>query len=486
MWLKIESGDDRGRTVEIIDRQFLIGRDDDCGLTLDDERISRQHARIETLETGGMVIRDLGATNGTYVNGTKITEPVVLEGGETIRVGRVEMSVSRKEPVPLTAFDPGTRIEAAAAASAGAAAGAAAPPAAPTASTIERAELRKSVKRSTLIAGIASGLVAILAIVLVVVLATGGFSGNDQKSVADIVKGAENSTAVVSTAIGSTDLGRGTGWVADAKTGLIVTNYHVVDSGTVFTVTIGGKQHTARLVAAAPCSDLAMLQIENSDGLESLPLGSQSSLNEGDSVVALGFPGNSAVGSPTLQATKGIVSAVNTRYNQDPSDHLYPNLVQTDAAINHGNSGGPLLDSNGKLVGVNTLASDAAENQGYAIGVDLVKPMVSAFRKGDSPAWTGLGLGYYLDAQTRTRLAQKLGFKSPNDGLLVLSQVPGSNAHSALNGEPALLVAIGDTPVYDMASYCKALNGNHTGDNEDYTFMVSGSKQPVTTTIASN
>jgi S1-C subfamily serine protease len=485
MWLKIESGDDRGRTVEITDRQFLIGRDDDCGLTLDDERVSRQHARIETLETGGMVIRDLGATNGTYVNGTKITEPVVLEGGETIRVGRVEMSVSRKEPVPLTAFDPGTSIGAAATAGAAAGAGAGAAAATPTASTIERTELRKSVKRSTLIAGIASGLVAILVIVLVVVLATGGLSSDDGKSVSEIVRDAQPSTAVVTTAIDSNNLGSGTGWVVDAGQGLIVTNYHVVDSGTVFNVAIGGKQHTARLVAAAPCSDLAMLQIENTDGLASLPLGSQSALSAGDTVVALGYPGNLSTGD-TLQATKGVVSAVKTRANLDPSDHLYPNLVQTDAAINHGNSGGPLLDGDGKLVGVNTLGGVDSENQGYAIGVDLVKQMVGSFRKGNSPAWTGLGLGYYLPESARSRIAQRLGFKSPDAGLLVLSQVPGSNSRDALNGEPALLIAIDSQPVYDMASYCKALRGNHTGDNADYTFMVSGSKQPVTTAIASN
>ena len=107
MWLKFESGDRRGDTVEITNRQFLVGRDQDCDLPIDDERASRQHARFETLDTGGMVLRDLGATNGTYVNGTKISEPVVLEGGETIRIGRTELAVSRNAPIALDRLRPG-------------------------------------------------------------------------------------------------------------------------------------------------------------------------------------------------------------------------------------------------------------------------------------------------------------------------------------------------------------------------------------------
>ncbi len=485
MWLKIDSGDDRGKTVEITARQFLIGRDEDCDLTINDERISRHHSRIETLDTGGMVIRDLGATNGTYVNGKRITDPVVLEGGESIRVGRVELAVSRKEPVPLTAFDPGTRIGSAE--EGDEETGVPVPPAsgAPTGSTIERAELRKSVERSTLVASVASGLVAVLVIILVVVLATGGFSGSDPKSTSEIISDVEGSTAAVKTAIGDTDLGHGTGWVLDADKGLIVTNYHVVDSGTVFSVSINGQQHTARVVAAAPCDDLAMLQIENTDGLKNLLLGSQSTLSAGDRVITVGFPGNLSTGT-TLQATDGVVSTVKTRSNLDPSDHVYPNLVQTDAAINSGNSGGPLVDGDGKLVGVNTLSGVDKENQGYAIGVDLVKEMAARFRKGESPSWTGLGLGYYLPEAARARLAEKLGLDPNEEGLLVLSQVPGTTSRQVLGGDPALLVAIDGIPVSDMASYCKATKGMVTGDNADYTFRVPGSARSVTTTIAAS
>ena len=268
MWLKFESGDRRGDTVEITNRQFLVGRDQDCDLPIDDERASRQHARFETLDTGGMVLRDLGATNGTYVNGTKISEPVVLEGGETIRIGRTELAVSRNAPIASTAFDPGTKVAAAAAA-----ADAVAPdPVATTAtpSAIERSDLRRSVKRSTLIASISGGVAVVLVLVLIVLAVTGAFSSGSDDSTAAIVSDVKPSTVQVVTSVDKSDLGSGTGWVADAEKGYIVTNNHVVNSGTDFTVVVDGQRRPAQLVAAAPCDDLAVLQVADTEGLENM------------------------------------------------------------------------------------------------------------------------------------------------------------------------------------------------------------------------
>ncbi len=485
MWLKFESGDRRGDTVEITNRQFLVGRDQDCDLPIDDERASRQHARFETLDTGGMVLRDLGATNGTYVNGTKISEPVVLEGGETVRIGRTELAVSRNAPIALTAFDPGTKVAAAAAA---ADAGADAPPpvaTTPTPSAIERSDLRRSVKRSSVIAAVSGGVALVLVIVLVVVAVTGGFSSGSDDSTAAIVKDVKSSVVDVVTSVDKQDLSGGTGWVADAEKGYIVTNNHVVNTGTDFTVVVDGQRRPAQLVAAAPCDDLAVLQVADTQGLETIELGSQSDLEQGEKVVALGYPGNASRASE-LQTTEGIVSATSTRVD-NPVDEapVYRNVVQTDAAVNPGNSGGPLVNGDRKLVGVNTYGG-GNENQNYAIGVDRVKELLPDLLAGKSPSWSGLGFVFSSSGNDEQAKRRKVGLPTSVPGMLVVNGVPGSDAFSTIEG-PALLVAIDNVPVDgSMESYCKAAQGYSTDDNATFTFFAPKQTRAVDVKMAFN
>ena len=193
---------------------------------------------------------------------------------------------------------------------------------------------------------------------------------------------------------GGARAGNGTGWVLDAEEGLIVTNAHVVDAGETFQVGTEESLSDAEVVGVAPCDDLAVLRVSETEGLESLKLGSQDSISQGDQVVAIGYPTNASP-NDELQATEGIVSVVEQTFDvpNDPFVQLYPNVIQTDAPINPGNSGGPLIDSNGNLVGVNTLIfrgrRGEIEGQGYAIGVDRVAEVVEGLRDGDSQAWLG-------------------------------------------------------------------------------------------------
>jgi serine protease Do len=482
MWLKFDSGDRRGETVEITNRQFLIGRDEDCDLTIDDDRASRQHARIETLDTGGMVIRDLGATNGTFVNGKRIAEPVVLEGGETIRVGRTELAVSRNVPIPLTAFDPGTQAGAGEPAAPGAPeAGAAA--AAPTASTLERADLRRKVKRSTIVASVSGGIALVLVIVLVAIAASGGFGGGSDDSTAAIVKDVSPGVVDVVTSIDKTELSGGTGWVADAENGYIVTNQHVVNTGTDFAVVVDGQRRPAELIAAAPCEDLAVLQVANTKGLQTMQMGSQSDLSQGDKVVALGYPANASRASE-LQTTEGIVSATRTRVDE-PVDEapVYRNVVQTDAAVNPGNSGGPLVNADRKVVGVNTYGG-GNENQNYAVGIDTVKRLLPQLTASKSPSWSGLGFLFPSSANEDAALRKRLRLPTDVRGMLAVNGVPGSDAYSTVKG-PVLLVAIDNAPVDGtMESYCKATQGYSTDDSATFTFVAPNATKAVNVKMA--
>ena len=215
----------------------------------------------------------------------------------------------------------------------------------------------------------------------------------------------------------------GSGWVLDAGDGLVVTNFHVVSGGTEFDVIADGDSSDADLVAAAPCEDLALLKADETEGLEPLPLGSGADLRQGERVVALGYPANLSLGED-ISSTAGVISVVTSSERLPvPDSPTFEDLVQTDAPLNPGNSGGPLVNEEGKLVGVNTailteLGGQPIQGQGYAIGVDRVKEVVAELRRGRSAGWFGTGLVVPPRAsQRRERLR----------GILATGAVPGTS-----------------------------------------------------------
>jgi serine protease Do len=258
--------------------------------------------------------------------------------------------------------------------------------------TIERLVLRsgRNVRRATILAGIAI-VVAIAVVALFLVGPLKSKSTTAPPTVAEIVKAIEPSTVLVINLQNGQRFASGTGWVFDKSKGLIVTNNHVVAGGDSFEVVVGKKSQSAELVGAGPCRDLAVLKIKDTSGLTQLPLGSQSGLQLGANVVALGFPANASLQDKVV-ATNGVVSVARTSLSkrfQTEHDAQYPDLIQSTAAINPGNSGGPLVNEDEQLVGVNTLVvtqigSEQIQNQNYAIGVDLVKQVVPKLAQGNT------------------------------------------------------------------------------------------------------
>ena len=156
--------------------------------------------------------------------------------------------------------------------------------------------------------------------------------------------------------------------------GYIVTNNHVVDGATDIRVTMSDRRVLpAKLVGRDPMTDLAVLKISGSN-LPSVPWGDSTKLRPGQTVLAFGNP----LGF-RFSVTRGIVSALN-RPNPDPEDRRKPGeFIQTDAAINQGNSGGPLVDARGEIVGINTFLispSGAFSGMGFAIPTQIVRPTV--------------------------------------------------------------------------------------------------------------
>jgi S1-C subfamily serine protease len=170
-----------------------------------------------------------------------------------------------------------------------------------------------------------------------------------------------------------TPTGTGSGFVWD-KEGHIVTNFHVIEDGTKFSVTLGDAEYDASLVGAAPDKDLAVLKVEAPAGrLVPLVVGRSGDLVVGQRVLAVGNPFGF---DHTL--TTGVVSGLG-RELRSPSGRRIRDVIQTDAAINPGNSGGPLLDSSGRLIGINSAIyspSGASAGISFAVPVDTVSRLL--------------------------------------------------------------------------------------------------------------
>src|SRR5919198_720520 len=182
----------------------------------------------------------------------------------------------------------------------------------------------------------------------------------------------------------------GTGFVIDRK-GDIVTNQHVVSGADTIKVTFAdGRQATARVVGEDPSTDLAVIHVNvPSSELHPLTFGDSSAVQVGDGVVAIGNPYGL-----TGTLTTGVVSATG-RSITAPNHYTIAGAIQTDAAINHGNSGGPLLDAAGHVIGMNSqIESDSGDSNGlgFAIASDTVRRVAQDLVAGDKVSHPYLGV----------------------------------------------------------------------------------------------
>ncbi|MEA2424157.1 MAG: eukaryotic-like serine/threonine-protein kinase [Thermoleophilaceae bacterium] len=449
VYLMFESGDEKGRVIQVTGDEFVIGRDDTADLQILDTRASRRHASLKVLPGGNAELRDMDSSNGTLLNGAPV-KSAVLSGNERIRIGDTELSFFPVDPVrakTTVGLTDKPRLSAVIAKRGQ--------------SAIQRLRIEKKLRNLTILAG--SAVVAIFAVVIL--LLTGVLGGGGGANVAAVVSADGPATVFVKANSGDT----GSGWVLDAGQGLIVTNGHVVNGGQSFQVGVGGQLRQATVVGDAPCDDLAVLKVTPANGLKTMPLGSQSNVHEGDDVVALGYP-QSASADAKLTATSGVVSVARTKYQEaTPDVPLYPNVIQVDAAINPGNSGGPLIRSSDKnLIGVNSAVRTVnqqgrtIQGQNYAIGIDRVKEVVNYLRTGKSVGWVGFNLAYPAP--------EDLGALPP--GVKTSAGVAGTPAASVANGKTLLIVGVnGKRVTNSLASYCAAAGTLQSGQDANITVM---------------
>jgi serine protease Do len=217
----------------------------------------------------------------------------------------------------------------------------------------------------------------------------------------------------------SQSLGSGFVWSSD---GVIVTNNHVVEGASRITVNLNdGTQLAAKLIGVDPDSDVAVLRVD-AKNLTAAPIGTSSDLMIGESVVAVGNPfGLSGT------VTTGVVSALGRSVPSQEQGRTFTDFIQTDASINPGNSGGPLLNIEGKVIGINVAIYQNAQGIGFAIPVDRARKVIQdLLRYGEvHAAWIGA-----VTATLTPEEAKRLGH-STQRGALVARVFPGSPAEQA-------------------------------------------------------
>ena len=258
----------------------------------------------------------------------------------------------------------------------------------------------------------------------------------------------------------------GSGWVYDMN-GNIVTNYHVVNGAKSLKVTFwNGKTYDATIVGTDPSTDLAVIKVSAPDSeLHPLPLGDSGALAVGDGVVAIGSPFGL---SETV--TSGIVSALHRQISSQ-TQFTIPNAIQTDAAINHGNSGGPLLNSNGQVVGVNSqIQSDSGDNAGvgFSIPSNTVRSVASQLISSGKVEHAYLGIQLAANADT----AQIAGVKA------------GTPAAKANLKKGDVVVSLDGATVSTSDDLAAAISAHKPGEQVTITYRRGGSLHSVQLTLA--
>jgi putative serine protease PepD len=273
---------------------------------------------------------------------------------------------------------------------------------------------------------------------------------------------------------GGSQTSQGSGFVYDTH-GHIVTNDHVVDGAQSISVQFSnGARYDATVVGGDSSSDLAVLKVNAPASLLTpLVLGDSSKVDVGDSVVAIGSPFG-------LEGTitSGIVSALH-RQMTSPNGFAIDDSIQTDAAINHGNSGGPLLDRNGRVIGVNSqIESDSGGNDGvgFAVPSNTVRSVISQLLSGGEVRYAYLGISVETVSSATGVSATGARVTTVRDG------TPAATA--GLRANTDVIVALDGTKIESADELRSAIAGKQPGEKIEITYVRDGATKTVTATLA--
>ncbi len=273
----------------------------------------------------------------------------------------------------------------------------------------------------------------------------------------------------------------GSGFIISSD-GLVLTNEHVVHNATeILITTTDGKQYDAQIVGADYYSDIALLKID-AQNLVYAEMGNSDSVIIGEWAIAMGNPFGLFAYDDQPTATVGVVSAVNRDFNRTSEGRIYKDMIQTDASINRGNSGGPLVNSLGEVIGMATLIFTEGGGSlgiGFAIPINRIKDIITDLLESGTVNrnyWTGLSI------QNLDRLIA-LSMKLPStDGVIVTDIEPNSPGEKAGFQVADVIIAINDQPVKNYNSVRSFLENEDlkVGDKLKFTIYRDGKRKTLT------
>jgi S1-C subfamily serine protease len=323
---------------------------------------------------------------------------------------------------------------------------------------------------------------------------SGGFDAN-------AIAGSLDKSIVNITSTVSGGEAAGTGIIISSS-GLVLTNNHVIADSTSLQVenSADGSTHDAKVLGYDVADDVALVQIQNVSGLTPAPLGSSSNLSVGDAVVALGNAGGQG-GTPSV--VTGSVTALNqqiTASDQDGSNaETLHHLVETDANIQPGDSGGPLTDSNGQVVGMDAAASssnggsgfgDQSSNQGYAIPIEDALAIAKHIASGDGGTNIHVGasrgvLGIEVQADS-TSNGYGASSNDQGSGAVVSGVQSGSAAEAAGITQGDAITEVDGTNIGSASDLTDAMRSHSPNDKVDVTWTdSSGTSQHASIRLGS-
>ena len=307
-----------------------------------------------------------------------------------------------------------------------------------------------------------------------------GFNYNTSKQVA-------NSDNLTKSSMGS--------GVLISDDGYIITNYHVVENAKKITIKVGDEERDATYVGGDQSSDVAVIKVDNIENLKPVDLGNSDELTIGEWVMTVGAP----LGLEQSVAT-GIVSATNRSTIMDNSSSnsmglstrssssnyiYYPNMIQTDAVINPGNSGGALVDSNGKLIGINTIISSVSGDYagvGFAIPVNYAVGIAKQIIDGKEPTHAMLGVSI---SSVNSSIAKRYGF-SADSGAYIASISDNTGASKADLQVGDIITAINGKSVTSTTDVTLEVRAHNPGDSVVLTINREGKSMDVPVTLSSD
>ena len=269
------------------------------------------------------------------------------------------------------------------------------------------------------------------------------------------------------------ELSGGTGFIIRPD-GFILTNNHVIDGAEKIEVKVGdAEDFRAKIIGRDPATDLALIKIEGKHTFPTVRLGDSDKLRVGDWVMAIGDP---------LQfektVTVGVISGKSRYAGLSRATSAFENLIQTDAAINFGNSGGPLVNVNGEVIGINTAISRFAQNIGFAVPINTAKNLLPQLEKGK--VIRGF-LGVQITSVDR-KIMEAFDLKSSN-GALVQSVEKGKPGDRAGLRHGDVVVRVDEHDVKTNRDLIEYISGKTPGSKVTLTYVRDGKEHTSTTTL---